>query len=52
VEDLARTMLAAGLSAKSVRNHVGTLGAMYRHALHPRRRWAATNPVAAVELPP
>jgi integrase len=52
IEDLVRTMLAEGLGAKSVRNHVGTLGAMYRHALHPRRRWAARNPVAAVELPP
>ena len=51
VEDLVRSMLTAGLSAKSVRNHVGTLSAMFHHAVHPRRRWATQNPVAAVELP-
>jgi integrase len=52
VEDLIRTMRKGELSAKSIHNYIGTLGAMYRYAMHPRRRWASTNPVVAVELPP
>jgi integrase len=37
---------------KSIRTYVKTLGAIYRFAMHPRRKWAATNPVAAiVDLP-
>lgn len=52
VEDLMRTMLTARLSAKSIRNYIGTLGAMYRFATHARRRWATTNPCDAVDLPP
>lgn len=37
------------LSAKSVRNTIGTLNALYRFAL--RRGWAAGNPMTHVELP-
>lgn len=52
VEDLVRTMRSSGVGAKSVRNYIGTLGAMYRYAVHPRRGWASANPADAVELPP
>ena len=51
VEDLMRTMRAGGVGAKSVRNYIGTLSAMYRYALHPRRRWVTINPCDALELP-
>ncbi len=51
VEDLMRTMRAAGVGAKSVRNYIGTLSAMYRYARHPRRRWVRENPCDALELP-
>lgn len=50
VEDMMRTMRAS-IGPKSVRNHVGTLSAMYRYAMHPRRRWASVNPCVAVDLP-
>lgn len=50
VEDLMRTMRAK-LSPKSIRNHIGTLSAMYRYALHPRRRWATVNPCDSIDLP-
>jgi integrase len=36
---------------KTIRNYVGTLSAVYRFALHARRRWATANPCAAVDLP-
>ncbi|MGI8439859.1 MAG: tyrosine-type recombinase/integrase [Thermoleophilaceae bacterium] len=52
VEDLMRSMRTAGVGAKSVRNYVGTLSAMFRYAHHPRRRWVAENPCDALELPP
>lgn len=52
IEDLMRTMRAAGVGDKSIRNYVGTLSAMYRYATHPRRRWAPINPCDALELPP
>lgn len=52
VEDLMRSMRAAGVGAKSIRNYVGTLSAMYRYARHPRRGWVAVNPCEALELPP
>ena len=51
VEDLMRTMRAAGVGAKSVRNYIGTLSAMFRYARHPRRRWVRENPCDALELP-
>jgi integrase len=52
VEDLMRTMRAGGVGGKSIRNYIGTLSAVYKFAMHPRRRWATVNPVAAVDLPP
>jgi integrase len=51
VEDLMRTMAAEQVSAKSQRNYVGTLSTLYRFAMHPRRRWAVSNPVDSIELP-
>jgi len=36
---------------KTIRNYMGTLSAIYRYALHPRRRWAHTNPVDDLDLP-
>ena len=36
---------------KTIRNYMGTLSALYRFALHPRRRWATANPVDDVDLP-
>jgi len=52
VEDLLRTMRAAGVGPKSIRNYAGTLSAMYRYAGHPRRGWVSRNPCDALELPP
>jgi len=52
VEDLMRAMTAAKVGGKSIRNYIGTLSALYRFAMHPRRRWATTNPVDAIDLPP
>jgi integrase len=52
VENLMRSMRAAGVSSKSVRNYVGTLSAMFRYAAHPRRRWVRENPCDALELQP
>jgi len=50
IEDWMRTMNAS-IGPKSVRNHVGTLSAMYRYAMHPRRKWATVNPCDAIDLP-
>jgi integrase len=51
VEDMMRAMVAGGVGAKSIRNYIGTLSAMYRYAMHPRRRWASTNPCEMIDLP-
>jgi integrase len=51
VENLMRTMRAAGIGPKSIRNYTGTLSAMFRYASHPRRRWVRENPCDALELP-
>src|SRR5215471_12525667 len=51
VEDLMRAMTAKRVGAKSIRNYVGTLSAIFRYAMHPRRRWATTNPCEAIDLP-
>jgi integrase len=51
VEDLMRTMKGEKVGAKSIRNYVGTLSALYRFAMHPRRRWATANPVDSIDLP-
>ena len=44
-------MRNAGLSAKSVRNYVGVLRALFAFATDKRRRWARRTPVADIELP-
>lgn len=49
VADLIAKMEVEELSAKSIRNYIGTLSAMFAFAQ--RRRWATTNPAAMVELP-
>jgi len=36
VENMMRAMTADGMGAKSIRNYIGTLSAMYRYAMHPR----------------
>lgn len=51
VDDLITSMRKSGISSKSIRNYVGTLSALYKWAMHPRRRWAASNPVASVDVP-
>lgn len=44
-------MTAQEVGAKSIRNYIGTLSAIFRYAMHPRRRWASTNPCEAIDLP-
>jgi integrase len=51
VVDLMTLMEKNGVGPKSVRNYVGTLSALYRFAMHPRRRWATVNPCDGLELP-
>ncbi len=52
VEDMMRAMTADGVGAKSIRNYIGTLSALYRYAMHPRRRWVTSNPCDMIDLPP
>ncbi len=51
VEHAMRQMREAGLSDKSIRNYVGAVRALYNYAMDKRRRWAARNPAADVDLP-
>lgn len=51
IEEMMRAMVAGGVGPKSIRNYIGTLSAMYRYAMHPRRRWASTNPCEMIDLP-
>jgi len=51
VIDLMTAMEQKGVGPKSIRNYIGTLSALYRFAMHPRRRWATMNPCEGVELP-
>jgi len=51
VSDLVALMEERDLSPKSIANYVGTLGALFAFAMHPRRGWATTNPCRGVELP-
>jgi integrase len=51
VDDLMATIEKKGVGPKSIRNYIGTLSALYRFAMGPRRRWAAVNPCDGVELP-
>jgi integrase len=50
VTDLVTTLRGKGLSPKSMHNYVGTLRSLYRFAMHPRRRWATSNPCDGIEL--
>jgi integrase len=52
VEDMMRAMTAEGVGAKSIRNYIGTLSALYRYAMDPRRRWATSSPCDMIDLPP
>ena len=47
-----RAMTKAGVGVKSVRNYIGTLSAIFRFAMHPRRKWATSNPCEVIDLPP
>jgi integrase len=51
VVDLMALMESKGVGPKSIRNYLGTLSALYRFAMHPRRRWATVNPCDGIELP-
>jgi hypothetical protein len=51
VVGLMTLMERKGVGPKSIRNYLGTLSALYRFAMHPRRRWATFNPCEGVELP-
>jgi integrase len=51
VRDLLAALEQKGLAAKSIRNVVATMGALYKFAMHPDRRWAAQNPTEGVALP-
>jgi integrase len=46
-----RAMSEAGVGVKSVRNYIGTLSAIFRFAMHPRRKWATSNPCEVIDLP-
>jgi integrase len=50
VETYLHTTLAAGLSSKTVTNHLTFLHGLFRYAV--KRRWTAENPVACVDRPP
>jgi integrase len=52
VRDLIASLEQKGLAPKTVRNVIATLGALYKFAAHPDRRWAtAGNPTEGVALP-
>ncbi len=51
VVDLMMVMEKGGVGPKSIRNYIGTLSALYKFAMHPRRRWATVNPCEGIELP-
>jgi integrase len=51
VDDLMAAMEKAGVGPKSIRNYIGTLSALFRFAMGPRRGWAVVNPCDGVELP-
>jgi integrase len=51
VEDFVAVLEGKGLAAKSVRNIVATLSALFTFAKAPKREWATINPCDGVELP-
>src|SRR5262245_40233103 len=50
VADLATKMRDKGLAPKTIHNYIGTLRTLYTFAMHPRRKWATSNPCMGVEL--
>lgn len=51
VRELIGALERKGLSPKTIRNVIGTLGAVYKFAAHLDRRWTTTNPTEGVTLP-
>jgi integrase len=51
VIDLMTVMEGKDISPKTIRNHLGTLSALFNYAKAPRRRWATQNPCEGIELP-
>jgi integrase len=51
VVDLMSLMERKGIAPKTIRNHIGTLSAIFNFAKGPRRRWAMSNPCEGIELP-
>ncbi len=51
VVDLMALMENGGIAPKTIRNYLGTLGALFNYAKGPRRRWATSNPCEGIELP-
>jgi integrase len=51
VVDLMSLMERKGIAPKTIRNHIGTLSAIFNFAKGPRRKWATSNPCEGIELP-
>ncbi len=51
VIDLMVAMEGTEIAPKTIRNHLGTLSALFNYAKAPRRRWATWNPCEGIELP-
>jgi integrase len=51
VVDLMSLMESKGIAPKTIRNHLGTLSAIFNFATGPRRKWATSNPCEGIELP-
>jgi integrase len=51
VVDLMSLMERKGIAPKTIRNHLGTLSAIFNFAKGPRRKWATSNPCEGMELP-
>jgi len=49
--DLMSLMERKGIAPKTIRNHMGTLAAIFNFAKGPRRKWATSNPCEGLELP-
>jgi integrase len=50
VADLAALMKRKKLSPKSIHIYISTLSTVYKFAMHPRRRWATSNPCVGQDL--
>ncbi len=51
VNKLMQAMETKGVGPKSIRNYIGTLGALYRFSMHPQRKYASANPCEGIVLP-